>query len=262
MIPPLFLCHGAPTLILEDIPYARFLIELGASLQPKGIILFSAHWEAEFTTLSRRDSQYSMIYDFGGFDPVLRQYVHPARGSIALADQALAALKAQGIPCQGDEKRGLDHGAWNVLALLDPEGKIPVVQASVNPFHPMEEQLAIGRALSGLALEDILILGSGSTVHNLSAIQWGATAPADWAMAFDDWMEERILAGNEEELCRYRELAPYARQAVPREEHLAPLFLAMGAGGGVPGEVLHRSYGYGTLTYAAYQFPGEGKRKD
>jgi len=135
-----------------------------------------------------------------------------------------------------------------------PEADIPVVQVSINPFLPMQEQYGIGKALQDLGNENILILGSGSTVHNLSTIDWNAVQPEPWAMEFDDWLLEKILRKDPDSLFRYRQLAPQAKRAIPREEHIAPLFIAMGSGSlKIP--VLHyRSYAYGTLSYICLEF--------
>ena len=66
--------------------------------------------------------------------------------------------------------RGLDHGSWTLLHRMYPEANIPVVQISVNPFLPAKEQFEIGEALKGLGQEDILVIGSGRSVHNLRAL--------------------------------------------------------------------------------------------
>ena len=72
-----------------------------------------------------------------------------------------------------ETKRGLDHGAWVVLRLLYPNADIPVIAMSVNPKLTPAEQYKIGKSLAALRANDVLIIGSGGTVHNLRAVSWG-----------------------------------------------------------------------------------------
>jgi len=111
MMPSLFLAHGSPMLAIEDSPYAGFLAELGRTLRPKAIVIFSAHWESPVTTVSSTDGTYDTIYDFGGFPPELYRIKYPARGSTAVAAKVTERLKKAGIPVRTDGARGLDHGS-------------------------------------------------------------------------------------------------------------------------------------------------------
>lgn len=255
MIAPLFLCHGGPTLAIDYNEYTTFLKDLGKQIRPKAIVIFTAHWESTVTTISYMDGTYDMIYDFYGFPDELYRIKYPAKGSTELADRLSTMLAEKGIKEEFDRKRGLDHGAWVLPYIMYPEANIPVVQVSVNPNLTMEKQYEIGKALRGLAEDDILVLGSGSTVHNLATIDWQAQRPVSWAVEFDDWLVSRVEKQKLEELFNYRQLAPYAKRAVPREEHFVPLFIAMGSGkeGSTP-KILHRSYEFGTLSYIAIQF--------
>jgi 4,5-DOPA dioxygenase extradiol len=255
MIAPLFLCHGGPTLAIDTNEYTKFLRGLRNQIEPKAIVIFTAHWESPITTISYLDSTYGMIYDFYGFPEELYRIKYSAKGSTGVAAKLEAMLSENGIESKFDYKRGIDHGAWVMLHIMYPEANIPVIQVSVNPDLEMDKQFEIGKALRSLGEEDILVIGSGSTVHNLSTIDWQAEKPVNWAVEFDDWLMDKIEKKNTEMLFNYRRLAPYAKQAVPREEHLVPLFIAMGSGqeNSVP-EVLHRSYEFGSLSYICIQF--------
>jgi len=112
----------------------------------------------------------------------------------------------------------------------------------------------LGRALRDAVDDDVLIIGSGSAVHNLHELAAPGTPPASWAARFDDWFNERIEAGDHEALLDYRAQAPDAARAHPTEDHLMPLYVALGAGGG-KGRALHRSFSYGNLSMACYGFP-------
>jgi 4,5-DOPA dioxygenase extradiol len=254
MIKSLFLCHGGPTLAIETNEYTSFLKELGERIKPKAIVVFTAHWESEVTTISSTDDAYEMIYDFYGFPKELYSLKYGALGSTKLASKLQALLKANDIESQLNTTRGLDHGVWDILYLMYPEANVPVVQVSVNPFMSMDKQYKLGEAIKSLSQEDILVIGSGSTVHNLGTVNWNATEPVKWAVEFDSWLIEKIENNEKEALFEYRGEAPYAKAAIPREEHIVPLFIAMGSGQSDNARLLHRSYAYGTLSYICLEF--------
>jgi 4,5-DOPA dioxygenase extradiol len=255
MVPALFLAHGSPMLAIEDTPYTQFLADLGRTLRPKAIVIFTAHWESEALTVSSHDDVYDTIYDFGGFPDELYAVKYPAKGSAAVASLVTTKLEAQGVPVRKDMTRGLDHGSWTLLSRMYPEADIPVVQVSVNPYAAPREQYAIGQALRELGGEDILVIGSGVTVHNLGMIKWGQKEPEPWAVAFDDWLIGKMAGGELESLFQYDQQAPNARYAVPRAEHFVPLFIAMGSGSpDSEPKVIYRSYDLGTLSYLCFAF--------
>jgi aromatic ring-opening dioxygenase catalytic subunit (LigB family) len=106
------------------------------------------------------------------------------------------------------------------------------MQQSLDPaFH-----IAVGRALAGLRDDNILIIGSGLSFHNLRAL--GDPAAVAPGRAFDRWMTEVLcdgpLAERETRLTDWSE-APGARIVHPREDHLLPLMVAAGAGSGDEG---------------------------
>lgn len=255
MISSLFLAHGSPMLALTDNAYSEFLEDLGKQIQPKAIVIFTAHWETEVVTISSSDEVYDTIYDFGGFPDELYAIKYPAKGSSQIASMVESKLRDKGITVHQDRTRGLDHGSWCLLYRMYPDANIPVVQISVNPFLPASEQYRIGEALRGLGQEDILVIGSGVTVHNLRILDWNAQVPEPWAVAFDDWLIDKIQSNDLESLFQYAQLAPQARLAVPRAEHLVPLFIAMGSGETESkAKVIHRSYELGTLSYLSLAF--------
>jgi len=240
---------------VENNACAMFLEAYGKTLRPKAIVIFTAHWENRVTTISSVNGEYDTIYDFGGFPQELYEIRYPAKGSPELAERVASMLKDKGIPSQFDANRGLDHGSWVPLSRMFPKADIPVVQVSVNPYLPAEEQYRIGEALRGLDREDILVIGSGATVHNFRTMNPSAKEPDAWAVAFDDWLVDRMRERDLEALFRYEELAPNARIAVPRPEHFVPLYIAFGSGD--PARELkeiHRSYEMGALSYLSLAF--------
>lgn len=255
MIPSFFIAHGAPTLVIEQNGYTRFLHRLAGQLpRPRAVAVFSAHWEHEIQQVSGA-ADYETIYDFYGFPPGLYQIRYPAKGDGQIAGEVRDLFAEQGIRCDIDSTRGLDHGAWVVLKLLYPEADIPVVALSVNPALPPAEQYRIGQALGKLRRQNVLILGSGGTVHNLRRLDWDGTEAAEWAVRFDDWIKERLERWDLEELFDYEGKAPHGLEAVPRSEHFVPLLIAMGAADDSrSASLLYREFQYGSLSLSCWRF--------
>lgn len=257
MMPSFFIAHGAPLLAIQNNDYTQFLGKLGSDLpKPDAIILFSAHWENGTQRVSSVDS-YETIYDFGGFPDEMYRIKYPAAGSSSTTDAIAELFAKKGIPFQLDTQRGLDHGAWVVLRLLYPNADIPVVAMSVNPLLSPEAQYEIGKALAELRERNVLIIGSGGTVHNLRMITWGSKTADEWAVAFDEWLQAKVEAWDTAALFRYASEAPHAGSAVPPRgnEHFVPLFYAMGAAdAGRKATLLHRSYEYGSLSHSVWRF--------
>jgi 4,5-DOPA dioxygenase extradiol len=258
MLPSLFIAHGSPMLALENNEYTQFLNQLGQTLpRPKAIVLFTAHWESHTQKVSEVD-QYKMIYDFGGFDQALNSIQYPAKGNLEIAREIEALFSKSGIPFQVETQRGLDHGAWVVLRLLYPNADIPVIAMSVNQALPPEEHYKIGKALSTLRANDVLVIGSGGTVHNLRVLNWRDNGSTDqWALEFDDWLAHHVQNWDLPSLFKYETIAPNAVYAVPPygKEHFIPLLYAMGAADdNQKATLLHRSFRYGSLSHSVWQF--------
>ncbi|ULL13181.1 dioxygenase [Paenibacillus sp. H1-7] len=254
----LFIGHGSPMLAIQDLPYTRELRQLGDQLgKPEAVIVFSAHWVSRGQAVTSTDGVYETIYDFGGFPDELFQVVYPARGSVSIADEINALFEAAGIPAQSNTVRGLDHGVWVLLRHMYPDADVPVIALSVNPTLPPEQQYRIGQALAELSeRRNVVIIGSGATVHNFRAMNFAAPEQADsWAKEFDDWLIEHMEKWDTAELFNYLQLAPHAKQATPDYEHFLPLFLAMGAGDSrKKAELLHQSYQYASLSHLIVKF--------
>jgi 4,5-DOPA dioxygenase extradiol len=259
-MPALFLSHGAPNLILHDAPVRDFLKTYGKELgRPKAIVIVSAHFGTREAAVVV-DEKPGMIYDFGGFEPELYQMQYPAPGAPDLAERVAVLLGNAGIPVHGVKNRGFDHGTWVPLKLLYPDADVPVLQLSVQPNADPDHHLKVGAALAPLRDENILVIGSGSFTHNLGEVftARGLADPdlpaKDWMNAFREWMDARIAANDTDALVNYRARAPYAERNHPTDEHLLPLYVALGAGKGDKPERIHYSYQYGALALDAYRF--------
>jgi 4,5-DOPA dioxygenase extradiol len=251
-IPPVFVSHGAPTLVLEDLPARHFLAKLGEELpRPKAILCVSAHWETDQTTVSTAERP-ETIHDFYGFPEQLYRMRYPAPGAPDLAREAAGLLRQAGFVCTEDPQRGLDHGAWSPLILIYPDADVPVTQLSIQPGRGPEHHLAVGHALAELPDQGVLILASGGAVHNLGQFRVDRHNAADWAIAFEDWLTQRLAAGDAAALAKYAGLSEGAK-AHPTDDHFLPLFVALGAAGeGARGRALHRSFAHGSLAMSAY----------
>jgi 4,5-DOPA dioxygenase extradiol len=255
MLPVIFVAHGAPTIAIEHSRYTLFLRTLAQRLpKPKAIVLFSAHWESRIQQIGSA-ARYATLHDFFGYPEALYQIEYPAKGSIDLVMEIRELLSQEGVAIELDDSRGLDHGAWSILKLMYPDADVPIVTMSVNPALVPEEQYRIGRALASLRAKDVLIVGSGGTVHNVKKLTWDSHEAADWAIAFDEWLAEQLETWNMEAMNYYPVLAPHARDAVPTSEHLAPLLIAMGAADqGKKSRLLHREYQLGSLSLSCWMF--------
>jgi 4,5-DOPA dioxygenase extradiol len=259
MLPALFVSHGAPTFPLTDAPARSFLEQLAGHFaeRPKAILMVSAHWETAVPSLTA-GAQNETIHDFHGFPKELYEIRYPAPGSAWLVDRVVTLIQAGGGAVHCDPVRGLDHGAWVPLKLLYPDADVPVVQLSVQTQAGPDYHYRLGHLLAPLRKEGVLIIGSGSFTHDLSSFREYYTAlhaPApDWVNAFADWMTAAIGEDRINDILAYRKLAPHAVRNHPTEEHLLPLFVALGAGNGGAAQHLHQSTTHGILRMDAFAF--------
>ena len=221
----------------------RVWTALGRRLpRPRAIVVASAHWETGLPTVTTTPTPQTM-HDFGGFPAGLYELRYPAPGAPDLAHRVLELLDAAGLQASGDDRRGLDHGAWVPLMHLYPEADIPVVQLSVQPSLGAEHHLRVGASLAPLAAEGVLIIGSGHMTHNLhdwmmhvraSGVDVTETAPAPYVEAFRRWIDDTLGSADTSALADWRRRAPHASRAHPTDEHFLPLPVAYGAAGPAP----------------------------
>lgn len=230
-MPALFVSHGAPTMAIEPGRAGAALAELGRTLpRPKAILIASAHWETHSPAVSAAH-QPDTIHDFGGFADALYRIRYPAPGAPELAERVKQVLDGAGLQTALDPARGLDHGAWVPLRYLYPDADVPVTQLSIQPHLSPVHHYRIGEALRPLTLEDVLIIGSGSLTHNLREFRARSGEVAAYVREFQEWMKTSIDSKDVAALLDYRRLAPHAVRAHPTDEHLLPLFVALGAAG-------------------------------
>jgi 4,5-DOPA dioxygenase extradiol len=256
-MPSLFISHGSPELAVRQSAAHSFLADYAAQLpQPRAILVLSAHWETDAPAVSTA-AKPTTVYDFGGFDPRLRQIRYAAPGAPEVAMQAAKLLGAAGYKVAADATHGWDHGVWVPLHLLYPAHDIPVAQVSIQPHADPAHHARLGEALRPLRDDGILIIASGAMTHNLGAFRGQPVdAPAPkWVSAFNDWMHDALTGDRRADVLGYRENAPYGVENHPEAEHILPLFAALGATQPQePIKRVHHSYEHAVLSMDVYRF--------
>jgi aromatic ring-opening dioxygenase catalytic subunit (LigB family) len=263
-MPVYFISHGGgPWSYMNDpsrAAYAKLETSLAAmpaeiGRTPAAVLMVSAHWEEpEFTLTSH--PRPPMVYDYYGFPDYTYQIRYDAPGDPALAERVRNLLVAADIPARLDPERGFDHGAFTPLKAIYPGADVPVVQLSLKAGLDPETHLDLGRALAPLREQDVLIVGSGLSYHNLREF----FSPRGWGPSreFDGWLRGVLLGGSakdRDKLLAAWEAAPAARAAHPREEHLLPLMVAAGAAGEDPAQLSYHEENFlGGLTVSSYRF--------
>ncbi len=254
-LPSLFISHGAPTFALEPGLAGPQLTALGQVLpKPAAVLVVSPHWMTG-TPLVSTSARPATIHDFGGFDPELYRIQYPAPGHPDLAQHAVALLREAGWPAKPDEGRGLDHGAWVPLTFLFPDAQVPTFQVSMPARLDAASAFEFGKALSPLASEGVLIIGSGSLTHNLHEFRGHHGDPQPYAAEFAAWVREAVEQGDTARLVRTLDDAPHARRAHPTPEHFWPLLVAAGAAPVTsPVQVIDGGITHGVLSMDSFVF--------
>ena len=216
--------------------------------------MVSGHWEAPELTV-QTSPRPPMLYDYGGFPEFTYHLEYPAPGSPEVAEQVVDLLGHAGIPTRTDAARGFDHGVFAPLFVAYPAADVPILQLSIKSSYDPAEHLAAGRALAPLRDDGVFILGSGLSYHNLAAFGPRGAEPSH---RFDAWLTDALVHAptdaRTERLLDW-EAAPSARACHPREDHLVPLFVAVGAAENEPGSrTYHEDDFMGALSASSYRF--------
>jgi 4,5-DOPA dioxygenase extradiol len=255
-IPPLFISHGSPMLMLEPGRTGPAWRALAQGLpRPRAILAVSAHWNTRVAAVSA-SPQPETIHDFYGFPQPLYELAYPAPGAPDLATEVAGLVPEIHI----DRERGLDHGAWSPLRAMYPAADIPVVQLAVMPQASAEDHYRLGRMLQPLTQNGVLILASGGLTHNLRDVVADAAdgEALPYVSEFRDWFVKALQRRDLPALFDYRRQAPHAARAHPSAEHLLPLYVALGAAGeDAATRVAYSDYQLGTLALDAFVFGGD-----
>ncbi|MCE2859983.1 MAG: dioxygenase [Oxalobacteraceae bacterium] len=257
-LPTLFVPHGAPTFALDPGTAGAVMQQTAATLPKlRAIVIVSPHWDTEIASVGSATTL-TTIHDFHGFPHALYELTYPATGSTEASHEVSAAIARAGLPVIEAPSQGLDHGAWIPLRLMFPQAEVPVIPVSVQSHLGVQGAYALGCALAPLVDQGFLVIGSGNLTHNLGdyriARQNGGRVPA-YVHDFPDWLAEKIMQRDISALLNYRQQAPDAVRAHPSDEHLQPLYVALGAAGNAPRvERLHTGVSDYVLAMDAYAF--------
>jgi 4,5-DOPA dioxygenase extradiol len=257
-LPTLFLPHGAPTFALRPGTAGLAMSQIASRLpRPRAVIMVSPHWETRTPSVGTGE-RLETIHDFYGFPAELYEIQYPATGCPEAAHEVINALRGAGLTVDAAPERGLDHGAWVPLRQMYPEADVPVVPLSLQSHLGVAGAYRLGQALAPLRAKDFLIIGSGNITHNLGDYRIASSqsnAAFDYLREFPHWMTERLQQHDVDDLLNYRQRAPGAVRAHPTDEHLQPLYVALGAAGPQPEvEHLHTGISDYVLAMDAYAF--------
>jgi aromatic ring-opening dioxygenase catalytic subunit (LigB family) len=222
--------------------------------EPRAVLVVSGHW-TESTFALTSNPRPPMVYDYSGFPPYTYQVQYPAPGDPALAQETQELLRSAGCAATLDPAQGYDHGTFTPLVIMYPEANVPVIQLSMKLGYDPAEHLAAGRAIAKLRDENVLIIGSGLSYHNMRAMG----PPGEQASkTFDHWLQQTLLkstgATRSQQLVEWSS-APAARQAHPREDHLIPLMIAVGAAESEQAALVYHEEGlFGGITASSFRF--------
>jgi 4,5-DOPA dioxygenase extradiol len=219
-------------------------------------VVVSAHWIDDPVGITT-GGRLKTIHDFSGFPKQLYEVGYPAKGDDTLSQKISRLLSGVNIENRLVKERGLDHGAWMPLKLIYPEAQFPVIQISL-PAVTVKDLLLFGEALGQLREEGTLIIGSGSSVHNLRLMNLqNRTDPR--AVEFEDWLREAVEQNHFDWLVNREIYPPNFQRAHPTLEHYTPLIIAWSAAGvTTPGVRIHYSFDYGNIGMSMFAFGGEG----
>lgn len=260
-LPTYFLSHGGGPWPWMKKEQGSTFAQLEASLvdiplhlpePPKAVLVISGHWETQGFSISSSVNP-GMVFDYYGFPEHTYHISYPAPGSPDLAQRVQTLLAKGGVDATLDSERGFDHGTFTMLKPMYPEADMPVVQLSLDAKLDPQQHIALGRLLAPLREEGVLIIGSGLSYHNLRRFDPGAKMPSK---QFDDWLQQVLLKTGSERtdaLCDWAS-APMARFAHPREDHLIPLMVAVGAAEQDTVEcIYHQDDLFGSITASSFR---------
>jgi 4,5-DOPA dioxygenase extradiol len=233
-MPVLFTSHGNPMdipLSKEERPFWNALFELGKVLKQsydvKAALVVSAHWctKGTFVNISPEQKQ---IYDYYGFPENYYQVYYQAKGAPEVAKEVKNIVPSVSATTDW----GLDHGAWPMLMHLFPNADVPVFQLSISYYEKPEYHYELGKQLKALRDKGVLIIGSGSLIHNLQLagrkMQARDMTPYGWEAEYDAWIKQQIDERNFANIIAYEQSHQLGKLAAPTPDHYVPVLYSLG----------------------------------
>jgi len=238
---------------------AAFLQGLPADLgvTPKAILIVSGHWEKEPIVTVSTATEPGMLFDYYNFPAHTYELSYPAKGDPDIAARVRELLSAAGIPSAEDDQRGFDHGVFIPLMVAYPDADVPVVMLSLKDTLDAETHFVIGKALEALRDDNVLIVASGMSYHNMRMFRRTDPDHVVVAKRFDDWLTAAVELPDPQAraamLSRWHENPDALACHVPDHDHLVPLFVAVGAAGLDLGRQVFSGLAFGKA-YSGYRF--------
>lgn len=252
IMPVLFVGHGSPMNAIEDNPYTKGWEEIARRMpRPEAILSISAHWYTKGSRLTDAEKP-KTVYDMYGFPDELYRVTYPSPGAPELA-HATKRLISRDV--QIDNSWGIDHGTWSVLHKMYPKADIPVYQLSVDSGAGTEIHFRIGHELRTLREKGLLLFASGNVVHNLAKINWGMKTGYPWAVEFDDYIKDKIINRQYQDVLNYELAGTSSELAFYTPDHFYPLLYILGASKEEDRlSVFNHSCTMGSLSMTSYLF--------
>ena len=250
-MPVLFVGHGTPMNAIENNNFTEGWKTMVEDIpQPKAILMISAHWYTDSTRIIN-DKSPKMIYDMYGFPKELYEIIYPAQNNFEVMDNTVNLLNDYDIETVS---RGYDHGVWSVLVKMYPDANIPVCEVSIDGNRSFREYYEIGKKLSYLRKQGVLIIGSGNIVHNLRKANYrlGNTG-YEWAYSFDEKVKNMIIENDVKGLINIKD-EENASLAIPTSEHYIPLLYVLGATNNDEVTIYNEECTLGSLSMTSYKF--------
>lgn len=234
-MPVLFTSHGNPLDIVktkEERAFWNTLHELGKKLQNqfeiKAALVVSAHWCTNNETKVNISPSQKQIYDYYGFPKEYYDVKYSANGAPDIAKEVTKIVPK----VEATTDWGLDHGAWPMLMHLFPEGNVPVFQMSINYNATPSYHYELGKQLKSLREKGVLIIGSGSMIHNLrlamQKFRQNDMSLFGWEAEYDLWLKKQIETRNFKDLINYTTSHKYGKLASPTPDHYVPVLYSLG----------------------------------
>lgn len=207
--------------------------------------------------------------DYYGFPPELYELRFSSRGDAQLSQRVVELFnqagirarltskdEARGMDGRGFQGPGLDHGVFIPFRLMfgeDFRRSVPIVQASIDGSLSPERNWSLGKAITKLREEGILVLSGGLTIHNLRDRSCFTPETANLlAREFNDAVSSAISLSDP--VARKTALVALTkhkgfRLAHPREDHFVPIYVAAGAGEEGNVHMLSGIYGCQTVAF-------------
>jgi len=233
-MPVLFTSHGNPMDIpvpREQRPFWQALHTLGKELKAhhevRAALVVSAHWCTRGTFVNTAPEQ-QQIYDYYGFPANYYDPKYAAKGAPDVAQEVTRLVPT----VTGTGEWGLDHGAWPMLMHLFPEADVPVFQLSIDYYAKPAYHYELGRQLKALRDKGVLIIGSGSLIHNLELamrkMRTGDMGLYGWEAEYDAWIKDRLDSRDFRSIINYTDSHKLGKLAAPTPDHFVPVLYSLG----------------------------------